>query len=475
MLVVCVICLLNFGAQPAAAGLPDEGDCPEVTPEPGADEPREDAVAVVIKPGMVLLLEDLMVLRQLIPRELWRHRDVFFHEGMRLEIGPCHRRYPVPEFYRLASEKFAGRARVDEDGNLTDYTAGLPFAPDQIDPRAQDAGARWAFNLEQRYIGAGFRGKFRITDFPDRVGRVQVYDGKFFLLKVSHRADLAEQDYHIPKKQKIALAAGGEFQRPYNTRHLAWRQFRPTRASEQYSLPDDIFAYIPTMRKVRRAAINWVDGLYVPRYSVTGDSGGGQVSYGSGGSISPTAGRSIAVSEDMRRGLVGITLRANAYRWRVLGETDVLTPLNAIGQGYPVTGERNFGTSGLSFANDRWDLRRAVILEGALRIKNLDTAFVKIYLDYQTLQPLYWITRTSRHRLLDVGAFAYRFSDDLPRSADWPGGMPASVFLPVAAAFYDSGAGAGGWRRESYQLDVTPVSRDEQRAMTTSDSLSRGH
>ena len=465
---------MSFSPSLVTAGLPDEGDCPEVSLDPERDETREDAVAIAIKPGMVLQLEDLILLRQLIPAEFWLHREVFFHEGMRLEIGPCHRRYPVPAFYRSASAKFAGQARIDKDGNLANYTAGLPFDPDQIDPQDPDAGAKWAFDLEQRYIGSGFRGAFRITDFPNRVGSVHVYDGKFFLLKVSHRADLADQDYHIPKKQKMALAAGGEFLRPFNARHLAWRQFRPTKADKRYSEPDDIFAYIPTMRKVRRAAINWVDGLYVPRYSVTGDDGGGHLVFGAGGSISPTAGRSIAVSEDMRRGMIGITLRANAYLWRVLGETDVLAPINASQSGYPTFSERNFGPSGLSFANDRWDLRHAVILEGALRVPNLDVAFVKIYLDYQTLQPLYWITRTSRQRLLDVGALAYQFSDDSVAAPTWPGEELASAFLPVAAAFYDAGARAGGWRRESYDMETAAVSRDEERAMTTSDSLGRG-
>jgi len=463
-----------LGAPLVVADLPDEGECPKISPSPEADEIREDAVAIAIKPGMVLQLQDLLLLRQLIPKELWLHREVFFHEGMRLEIGPCHRRYPIPNFYRSASSKFAGQARVDEAGNLTHYTAGLPFDRKQIDPTDPDAGAKWAFNLEHRYIGSGFRGKFRITDFPDRVGSVHVYDGKFFLLKVSHRADLAEQSYHIVKKQKMALAAGGEFLRPFDVRHLAWRQFRPTKASKHFSEPDDIFAYIPSMRKVRRAAIGWVDGLYVPRYSVAGDPGGGRLAYGTYGSISPTAGRSIAVSEDMRRGMTGITLRANAYRWRVLGETDVLAPLNSNQAGYPTVPERNFGPSGLSLANDRWDLRRAVILEGSLRVKNLDVSLVKIYLDYQTLQPLYWITRTSGRRLLDVGALAYRFSDDSINAPSWPGGVPVSVFLPVAAAFYDAGARVGGWRRESYTLDATPADRNEQRAMTTSDSLGRG-
>jgi hypothetical protein len=459
----------------ATAGLPDEGDCPEVTLEPEGDQPKVDAVAVLLKPGMILREEDLILLRKLVPQEIWRHREVFFHEGMRLEIGPCHRRYPVPSFYREATEKFAGQADVDKNGYLTNYTAGLPFPPDAIDPSDRKAGHRWAFNLQERYIGAGVRGKFRISDFPNRVGQMQEYDGEFFVLKVSHRADLAEQDYRIAKRQKMEMASGGEFHRPFNARHLAWRQFRPQRAATGYSEPDDIFTYIPSMRKVRRAAISWVDGLYVPKYSVSGDGGGGQLTFGeAGGSISPTAGYSIAISEDMRRGLIGMTLRANAYAWRILGETDILAPINASGSGYPKLKDRNFGASGLSFASDRWDVRHAIVLEGSMRVKDLDVAYVKIYVDYQTLQPLYWISRTSRQRLLDIGAFAYKFSDDIFSPPEWPGGVPASVFLPVAAAFYDAGAGAGGWRRESFDLDATPPSDQRQRAMTTSDGLGRG-
>jgi hypothetical protein len=93
---ICGICLLGFGIQPVAADLPNENECPEVTPVFDGSKPREDATPVLIKPGMVLLLEDLLLLRQLIPPEFWRYRQVFFHEGMRLEIGPCYRRYPVP-------------------------------------------------------------------------------------------------------------------------------------------------------------------------------------------------------------------------------------------------------------------------------------------------------------------------------------------------------------------------------------------
>jgi len=453
--------------------LPDEGDCPKLQIQPPGSSNEEDALEVVIKPGMVLREEDLMVLRRLIPSELWRQRQTFFHEGMRLEIGPCNRRYAVPKFFTDASEKFAGKARVDRKGNLSKYTAGLPFPLASIDFENEQAGAQLAFNVQQRYIGAGFRGKFRLNDFPNKVGSIQVYEGDFYQLQVAHRADLAETGYQIEGK-KMIMAAGGEFYKPFDARHLAWRQFRPARAEKRFSHPDDIFAYIPTMRKVRRAAISWVDGLYVPRYSVAGDSGGGPVAYGGSGAMSPTAGSSIAVSEDMRRGLIGMTLRANAYVWRVLGETDMLAPLNTTGTGYPLFADRNFGPSGLSIASDRWDLRRTVIIEGLLRQKGLDVASIKIYVDMQTMQPLFWISRTSRNRLLDIGILAYHFSDDSKLVPEWPSGTPVSAFVPVAALFYDAGAGAGGWRRESFELLAAPFTASEQRAMTTADSLSRG-
>jgi len=466
--------LLSTMPLAAGAGLPAEGDCPKITLEPDGSRPREDAVAIAIEPGMVLGADDMMLLRQLIPREIWRHREIFFHEGMRIEVGPCHRRYALPGFFLEATRRFAGQSRIDQDGNLVDYTAGLPFPIDSISEADPEAGAKWAFDLQQRYMGAALRGKFRVTDLPGAVGRAQTYDGEFYYLKTAHRADLEETHYRVDGRKKMLSAAGGEFTRPFNARHLAWRQFRGERALRRHREPDDIFAYIPSMRKARRAAVPWVDGLYLPRYTVSGDGGGGSMMFGDGASINPTAGRSIAVSENMRRGFIGITLRANAYHWRLVGERDVLAPLNGNRPGYPVEEKRNFGTSGLSLANDRWDLRRAVVIEGVARERGRDVAALLLTIDLQTQQPLYWMTKTSRGRLLDVGALAYRFSDDQPDAPVFGDETLGSFFLPVAAAFFDAGSGAGGWRRESFRLEATPVRPEKREQMMTSGSLDRG-
>ena len=229
----------------------------------------------------------------------------------------------------------------------------------------------------------------------------------------------------------------------------------------------------------RRAATSWVDGLFVPNYTLGDQGAGGGLLYGDGsagggGTIAPTAGLNIATSEDKGHGFTGISLRPNAYVWRYLGEQTILAPLNASREGYPQDPKRNFGFSGLSVASDRWDVRWAVIIEGALRITGSDIRTVEIWIDYQTQQPLYWITRTNRRRLLDIGILLHRFTGDIRGYPEWPGGVPANIFEPVGASFYSAISGGGGWRRESYDLLSTPFRASERRVMTSADNLGKG-
>ncbi len=461
----------------ANAAPPAQGECPSVVGAPTLEDGKGlvDAPPVLLEEGMLVEADQLLMLRRLVPPVIWQHREVFFYEGMRMEIGGCHTRYPVFTPYKAATERFRGKPRLDDDGNLEDYTAGLPFSPDDIDPKDKRAGIRWAWNLEQRYRGAGFRGRFRITEIPARIGGILTFEGDFFFLQTGHRADQPEDGYRVGNQEDMIWAAGGVFHSPVDARHLAWRQFRNRESEERYQEPDDTFVYVPTMRKQRRAATPWVDGLYVPTYTAGNEGAGGSLSYGeAGGTISPTAGLSIAASEDRGQGLTGISLRPNAYVWRYLGEQTVLAPLNATRPGYPEDPKRNYGFSGLSFASDRWDVRYAVIIEGALRVPGSDVRTVEIWIDYQTQQPLYWITRTGRRRLLDIGILVHRFTGDIARYPEWPGGYQASAFEPVAATFYNASAGGGGWRREAYDLRSTPFSAAKRRAMTSADNLGKG-
>jgi hypothetical protein len=482
---VSVALTLLLLASGAAAELPPEGRCPDWSGGARAGK-ADDRGPPLIREGSVLGLEDLLALETLLPEEIWNFREIFFFEGMQMELGPCHRRYQIPDFFREATEKFAERVRLDSHGDLHGYVAGTPFPQDDIDPEAPDAGAKWAWNFQYRYMGAGPVGKFRIFDLPGRIGSPQTYLGDFFYIRTGHRADLAANSYRTAELQKSVWVAGGRFDEPFNARHLAWRQVRPEKADRKYKEADDTFVYVPTMRKSRRAATTWVDGIFTPRYTVSGDAGGGGIPFATGAateggsgtdftSIHPTAGLSIQATEDIRRGFTGLAIRPNAYEWRLVAEREVLAPLNARVGGYPGNPNRNFGFSGLSVANDRWDLRYAVVIEGRARRAVDGVASVVLWIDYQTLQPLYMITKRKNGLLLDVGILVHRFSSDLGTAyPEWPGGELAHVFDPVAAVFYYVPGGAG-WRRESYDVRSVPVDPDKLRKMTSMGELEKGH
>lgn len=463
-----------------AGGLPDEGKCPTFGGRPG-DDRAEDATPTRVREGMVLNYSDLVLLRELIPSEVWRHRNVFFFDGMRMEIGGCHRRYPVPHHYSSATEQFSSQASLDENGDLWGYVAGTPFPPETIELNDPDAGARWAWNLEHRNRGAGPHGRFRITDMPSRIGGIQVFTGEFFHLRTSHRADLVDSDFAVPGSEESLFIGGGRFNTPFNARHLAWRQMRPVETERNFEKTDSTFVYVPTMRKVRRAATAWVDGMYTPRYRIGGDHGGGAIPVGSqegllpAGSINPTSALSAAITEHIPAGFNDLALRPNAYVWRVLGEREVLAPMNATRSGWPFDEDRNFGAMGLSVGSDRWDVRYAIVIEGSARNRGEAHDLIQIYVDYQTSLPLFIVTRKGRGRIVDIGIPVHRFSGDIVDYPNWPGDRRAQLFDPVAAVFFHVADGGSGWRREAYDMRSVPPENKSLRRMTSTDFLVRGH
>ena len=218
---------------------------------------------------------------------------------------------------------------------------------------------------------------------------------------------------------------------------------------------------------------------------MSGDSGGGGLPYGVGTtadggapafeSIHPTAGISIAATEHLRKGFTGLALRPNAYHWTYVGEREVLAPLNGLYDGYPVFQDRNYGPAGLSLASDRWDVRQAVVIEGRMKRPVDEEARVQLWIDWQTLQPLYYVSRRKNGALLDIGILSHRYSGDRPKYPEWPGGEPARVFDPVAASFYFVPGGGSGWRRESFDVRSLPVDPKELRKLTSTDQLMKGH
>jgi hypothetical protein len=118
-------------------------------------------------------------------------------------------------------------------------------------------------------------------------------------------------------------------------------------------------------------------------------------------------------------------------------------------------------------------VRWAVVIEGKPRNEAEPFERLVVYVDHQTQQPLYVVTRGSRGRILEVGIPVHRFSDDVVNYPGWPNGERAGVFDPVAEVVYRL-VDDSGWRRESYDVRSTPADERVRRRFTSTDYLVRG-
>jgi hypothetical protein len=445
--------------------------------------PGQDAPPIPFAPGDTFAVNQLDVLEDFIPPFIWEYRDRFFYEGMRLEIGRCFADYGPPGFFQSATATHAARAKLSEDDALVDYTAGLPFPPDRIVPDDPRAGQKWAWNFELRYQGAGFWGKFRTSDMVGRAGRAEPFIGEIFKAQTAFRADRAGEGYRVSAVKGKHWVAGGQLFEPFDARHYAWRQFRDVEHLKKAGRSDDLHAYLPDFRRVRRVPSSGVEGLYMPSFSVgvvkptmiVGTGGGFDGGAGAaGGAAAAVAASSITTK---RSGFEGLELRPLLYDIRLLGVQDVLTPINSSTPAYPTAPDREFGPWGLSFASDRWDLRRAVVIEGrAKRDRGGEhvNRFIQ-YVDAQTLAPLYYASWDSRDEQIDVGMQVGRWSEERPDYPRWPEDpeRPIRVIDPVAASFANV-MDDGGWRRESWEMVATPPDdRALERALSVSNLTKR--
>jgi len=452
---------------------------------PGAS--ADASAQLPFQPGDVFDVDRLQTLEKFLPAFLWPYRDRFFFEGMRLEIGPCFRDYGPPDFYREATRRFLGKPHLSPKGGLLDYTAGQPFPLERIASDPDQAGLQWLWNVAMRYQAAGFRGKFRITDLLGRVGRAEPFEGEIFQILLAHRADRAADGYEAPGARHRQFVAGGLFTRPFNAKEFAWRQYRDVAQERDPDRSDELQAYIPTARRVRRLNSARVEGLYMPSFSVgaqqnqklPGLGGGGQFGAGGGGGLGGgggTAGGPGGTIQTQRSGYEGLVLRPSWHRARVLGLHDVLTPINAQTPAYPERPDRGFGPWGLSFASDRWDLRRALVLELRATGSHAGGSYAReiLYVDLQTLMPLYIATFDAKEEMTNVGIFVSRWSEDRPDYPPWPDDpdRPVRVLDPVGAAFANLSE-SGSWRRESWTHVSTPPSDRVVKRMLSVGQLTR--
>jgi hypothetical protein len=475
------------GAQSEAAAAPPWALPPESACNPPGGlagwPPGEDAAGVPFQIGDSFQLTQLETLKNFLPPELWTYRERFFHEGMRLEIGACFADYGPPDFYRTATDTFRGRTRLLPDGGLENYTAGQPYPMLEISPDDPQAAAKWAWNVALRYQGGGIWAPFRTVDMVGRDGTGEPFVGEIFKAQVAFRADRASDGYAVPIiKGNNHWVSGGRLSEPFDARFHAWRQYRNVDHLKKASRTDDVHAYLPNYRRVRRVSGADVEGMYMPSFSVgvvkpttLVGLGGGVDGGAAGGGAGGAAASSITTK---RSGFEVLDTRPLLYEYRLVGTKDVLTPINASRPGYPEVKDRDFGPWGLSFATDRWDLRRAVVIEGRTRghAGGSQVARFVLYLDAQTAMPLYYMSFDSRDERIDVGMFVGRWSETRPDYPRWPGQPEQQIrVIDSVGESFANLAEDGGWRRESWTaVSIPPDDKTLQRKLSVND-LTKEH
>lgn len=410
-------------------------------------------VAQALEEGDVIGYERVEELRSWLPPEFWAHRDFFFFPGMKLHIGPAHRDYTPASVYLDATSRFQGSASIGQDGSLENYRAGQPFPVDVIDCDGDtDAGNKLIWNFVHRWQGFGGRASFNYTYYDRGEVRPIHYRGTTtaWLLKYRPEPQFEKSQGNVFPNEKRALVVGFEVDEPpeaRGTRTLTYR-YAASYGPLAIAKPEDTWIYSREIRRVRKitqsqrsSAVAGTDFSFDDLFSFSG----------------------LPVQ----------------YDWQCGGDMIVLAPSNTQVLGYPYSKDVNYGPSGLSFANDRWELRKALKL--VMIPKDTDHPYSRkeVWIDRQTFQPLYSFAYDRSNSLWKVIYHNHRWSEDDLRgikAKEWYPGWESvpnprdlrtvsDVIVNVQTAtgnrldFYDSRGSAPDLRVLRRYVDVRQLSR----------------
>lgn len=365
---------------------------------PGGGDARPDADAGHrVEEGSVVSYDRAESLRELLPAPFWEHRRHYFGTDMALEIGPAHRDYAPPPVYQEATRSYRGRARIGPEGELLGYRAGQPFPVGEIDCKGDpQAGAKLIWNFVHRWEGFGAQATFRYTYWDRGEQLPLLYEGttSAFFLKYRPEPQFAENDGDVFPNETRVVVAGLEVEKPSEmagTRSLTYRYVDSLGAAEK---PEDTWVWLRALRRVRKisevnrsSAFSGTDFTFDDLFSFSG----------------------LPVQ----------------YEWRCLGRAEVLAPMNTQRLGFPYQRDGDFGPSGLSYASDRWEQRRAIQLEMVPKDPEHPYSRKVIWIDEQTFQPLYSFAWDRKGELWKIIHHNHRWSED---DLD---GIPAREWYPA--------------------------------------------
>ena len=352
-----------------------------------AQDVREDAGGgPPFRVGELISFDEIDKLRSYLPAEFWANRDFFFYEGMSLEVGPFHRDYSPAAVYRDATTRYAKDVRLGPENSLVNYRAGQPFPMEEIDCEGDPgAGAKIAWNLVRRWEGAGANAAFYYS-YWDRGEELPLYyEGHAQGVALAFRPEpqFDEQDGDIFRGERRYAASGPEVKAPFDARGimLLTYRYKDSFGPKASTKNDDTWVYLPTLRRVRRIS---------------------------------TAQRTDAVAgtDFTLDDLFSFNGVVPQYQWECLGKTDLIAPMNSKVKAYPYERDHGFGPYGLSYADDRWELRHAVKIRFDPDDANHPYHHKDIYIDTNSMEPLYSFAYDRKGELWKVITHNHRWSDD---------------------------------------------------------------
>jgi hypothetical protein len=368
-------------------------------------ERAEDVVpGVPFKEGDVITFDKIDKLKDYLPPEFWKHREFFLYEGMQMEVGPAFRDYSETKVYLDATQKYASKATLGKDGALEGYVAGRPF-PGQIDCKGDpQAGLKIIWNFVKRWNGDGAASNY-FYSYWDRGEQLPLYyEGTAKVIQLAFRPEpyYLETDGDIFKNEKRTSAFGIEVDAPFDARGILVMTYRykAADAPRDKAKNDDTWVYLPDLRRVRRIS--------------------------SAQRTDAVAGTDFTFDD-----LVSFSGIPPQYEWTCLGEQDVIAPFNTKVLAYPYDEEHNFGPYGLSYADDRWELRHGWIIRFDPRNDDHPYAYKDIWIDKQIYEPLYSFAYDRKKELWKIIWHNHRWSEDWhkgdPRAkdGDWYKGWEA--------------------------------------------------
>ena len=217
-----------------------------------------------VKPGDVVTAANAQQVRGLVPEEVAPYTIENFPE-LEMKIVATEE-YPVHPKYVEATVKYACQAKLGSKGELLNYTAGQPFPFSEwaktatnhkcdLTPDDPQIGTKLAWNFNFRWQAGGthmphwgqsfWRGKGDNT--------WKIAQGEYRRTYFSHRADLLPETTDLVKGTNLEFAEYNETAAPYDMRGQRFLVYRYKNPLEK---DDDIWAYVPSLRRVRRIASN---------------------------------------------------------------------------------------------------------------------------------------------------------------------------------------------------------------------------